>query len=187
MVGLLMGSGGILFCIHSLPLHPSDLRHFELRSAQLVTLRGQIETTPKRQVRPGSAGSKIWFETDIEASALFGTEGWQPAFGKVRVRTLGIPISKITKGAFASIQGILKRPLPPWSPTAHAAPDFLQRKGIYTIMEIDSVQNWQILSTSKPGWQHVFEVLQKRAKTQLAVGLPIEDDVLALQRVMVLG
>lgn len=113
MVGLLMGSGGILFCIHSLPLHPSDLRHFELRNAQLVTLRGQIEATPKRHIRSDPAGSKIWFETDIEASAFFGTEGWQPAFGKVRVRTLGIPISKITKGAFASIQGILKRPLPP--------------------------------------------------------------------------
>ena len=187
MAGLLMGSGGILFCIHSLPLHPSDLRHFELRNAQQVTLRGQIEATPKRHIRSDPAGSKIWFETDMEASALFGTEGWQPAFGKVRVRTLGIPTSKITKGAFASIQGMLKRPLPPWGPTAQAAPDFLQRKGIYTIMEIDSVQNWQILSTSNPGWQHVFEILQKNAENQLAVGLPIEDDVLALQRAMVLG
>ena len=54
-------------------------------------------------------------------------------------------------------------------------------------MEIDSVQNWQILSTSNPGWQHVFEILQKNAENQLAVGLPIEDDVLALQRAMVLG
>ena len=97
MAGLLMGSGGILFCIHSLPLHPSDLRHFELRNAQQVTLRGQIEATPKRRIRSDPAGSKIWFETDMEASALFGTEGWQPAFGKVRVRTLGIPTSKITK------------------------------------------------------------------------------------------
>ena len=81
---LLMGSGGILFCIHSLPLHPSDLRHFELRNAQQVTLRGQIEATPKRHIRSDPAGSKIWFETDMEASALFGTEGWQPGFGKVR-------------------------------------------------------------------------------------------------------
>lgn|GEM_PF-3206288 len=65
-----MGSGGILFCIHSLPLHPSDLRHFELRNAQLVTLRGQIEATPKCHIRSDPAGSKIWFETDMEASAI---------------------------------------------------------------------------------------------------------------------
>ena len=51
---------------------------------------------------------------------------------------------------------MLKRPLTPWSPTAHAAHKFLKHKGIYTIMEIDSVQNWQILSTSNPGWQHVL-------------------------------
>ena len=161
MAGLLMGSGGILFYIHSLLLHPSDLRHFELRNAQLVTLRRQIEATPKHHIRSDPAGSKIWFGTDMQASAIFGTEGWQPAFGKVRVRTLGIPISKITKGAFAYIQGMLKRPLTPWGPTAHATHESVQGKGIYTIMEIDSVQNWQILSASNPGWQHVFEILHR--------------------------
>ena len=97
MTGLLMGSGGILFCIHSLLLHPSDVRHFELRNARLVTLRRQIEAAPKRHIRSDPAGSKIWFGTDMEESAIFGTEGWLPAFGKVRVRTLGISISKITK------------------------------------------------------------------------------------------
>ena len=183
MAGLLMGSGGILFCIHSLPLHPSDLRHFELRNAQQVTLRGQIEATPKRHIRSDPAGSKIWFETDMRQapfSALkvgswylvkFGSELWVFPLQKspkelcLHPRNAQTPFTTLGPHGPSSAR---------FSPTC----GYLYDHGNRFSPELANPFYIQ------PGWQHVFEILQKNAENQLAVGLPIEDDVLALQRAM---
>ena len=57
MAGLLMGSGGILFCIHSLPLHQAIcvILSFEMLNRFLRANRDY----PKRHIRSDSAGSRF--------------------------------------------------------------------------------------------------------------------------------
>jgi competence protein ComEC len=165
---------------------PYDLRSLLDQRPAIVAVRGRIEQEPSQRIvlRNGVERSHTLAVVAVDAVKL-QSGVWQPAFGQVMSRTTGVLPQEFVEGQNVEINGVAARPLPPVADGLFDYGRYLNLRGIYYELKVDSIDDWKPAGALIPA--PISERFRTWAQRTLARGLPTPDESLRLQWAMLLG
>lgn len=172
---------------HTAIVAPDDLRATETAAAEIVTIRGSLAETPGQRVFMLGEQEAWHTLARVNVTGLRKHAGWQPASGKIVVTTPGLLPELFFAGRNVEITGVLA---PPAFPVAEGLFDWrtcLRREGIYFQLKTESSNDWAISPDSVTARPPLADRFRKWAGQALAIGLPVEDETLRLERALTLG
>ena len=167
-------------------ISPHDLRICQNSAAEIVTVRGVLLETPTQRVYVRDEHETWRTMARVQVTSQRRQADWRPAFGNVVVVNPGRLPENYFAGQPVEITGVLA---PPPGPLAEGLFDFqtyLRRQGIYFQLKTESSNDWRVLASAA-----VTAPLPDRfrawAGRALALGLPVADESLQLERALTLG
>lgn len=183
---LLFFAGWINLVSRTAVISPNDLRVCQNGAAEIVSVRGVLIETPTQRVYVHDERETWRTMARVQVTGLQQHDHWRPAFGNVVVVNPGRLPENCFAGQTVEITGVLA---PPPGPLAEGLFDFqtyLRRQGIYFQLKTESSNDWRV-----PAPAAVTAPLPDRfrawAGQALALGLPVKDESLQLERALTLG
>ena len=171
---------------HTAVISPDDLRRTQGSAPEIVTVCGKLTETPSQRVFVRDE-EKTWRTiARVKLSSVSRHDVWQPAFGQVAVMVAGILSEQFFDGQPVEITGVLA---PPPLPLADGLFDFrtyLQRQEIYFQLKTESSNDWRVVEPVKTT-APLADRFRVWARQALALGIPVEDESLKLERALTLG
>jgi competence protein ComEC len=167
-------------------ISPHDLRVIATNSAEIVTIRGTLLETPGQRVFMRGEEESWHSLARVKVSALRRKDQWQPAFGKIIVTVPGILPEYFFKGQNVEVTGVLA---PPSGPIAEGLFDwqsYLRRQEIYFQIKTEGSNDWKMVSPVKLT-APIADRFRVWAAKAIAIGIPVEDESLRLERALTLG
>ena len=167
-------------------ISPDDLRHTLGDAPQIVSVRGTLTETPSQRVLVRGEEENWRTLARVKVTNLRRHDSWQPALGPIAVTMPGILPESFFAGQTVEITGVVS---PPPLPLAEGLFDFrtyLRRQGIYFQLQTESSNDWQIVEPVQTVMP-VADRFRKWARHALAIGIPVEDESLNLERALTLG
>ncbi len=167
-------------------ISPHDLRIIQKDAAEIVSVRGTLIETPTQRVYVRDEQESWRTMARVKVTGLRTGGVWQPAFGKIVVVNAGVLPGNYFDGRLVEITGVLA---PPPGPLAEGLFDFrtyLRRQEIYFQFKTESSNDWRVLepaSVTAP----LADRFRAWARQALALGMPVEDESLQLERALTLG
>ncbi|MBI4660045.1 MAG: ComEC/Rec2 family competence protein [Verrucomicrobia bacterium] len=179
-------------CVHSTSrtaiLSPQDLRLLLGEKAEFVTVRGILSERPVERVYDSGSEPNWRTIAKVDVNELHFAKEWRPAVGRVAVSTPGLLGAQFFTRQRVEISGTLR---PPKERVAQGMFDYrayLSRLGIYYQLIVETTNDWRALTIenarARPPLADRFIAW---AQTNLAKGLPCEDEPLRLLWAMALG
>ena len=168
-------------------LAPDDLRTL-LGGVELVTVRGRLIETPTQRIYEQNDQVVQHTLAKIGATSLRRNSEWEHAFGSVAVSTQGVLGTNFFAGQIVEVVGVIRSPKGPAAEGLFDYRTYLRRLGIYHQLQVESTNDWQIVSTDlSPRTRPMADRFRDWAKATLQRGLPAEDEPLQLTWAMALG
>ena len=171
---------------HTAVISPHDLRRIQGSAPEIVSLRGTLTETPSQRVFVRDEKETWHTLARVKVSSVSRHDLWQPAFGQVAVTVAGILPEPFFDGQAVEITGVLA---PPPLPLADGLFDFrtyLQRQEIYFQLKTESSNDWRVMEPAKFSVP-LADRFRVWARQALAIGMPVEDESLKLERALTLG
>jgi ComEC/Rec2-related protein len=186
LLAFLVGWTGMVGCTAS--LSPHDLRQVIATEAEWVTIRGRLVDTPSERIASHLGAETTNTLAEIRVEGLRRGAVWEPAFGRVAVRTRGALPPEFFAGQTVATTGVLKPPPAARVPGLFDYRRYLARRGVYFELEVSGAMDWR-LAESPDGMVRppLADRFRSWAQRTLARGLPEEDESLRLNWAMVLG
>ena len=183
---LLALTGWTNLIIHTAIISPNDLRVTMGNQAAIVSLRGTLLETPKLKISGRENQTVEHSLAQIRVVELRLGENWQPATGVIIATTPSVLPGNFFTGQPVEISGVLAQPPAPLAEGLFDYRDYLQTRGIFYELKINSTNDWQLRPPilSKPPLTDRF---LNWSKYELALGLPVRDESLQLLWAMTLG
>ncbi|NGO38581.1 DUF4131 domain-containing protein [Limisphaera ngatamarikiensis] len=164
---------------------PVDLRHVVGdRVPALVTLQGRLLETPVVRMRVRDEETSLRTLARLEVTALYRSDRWEAARGRVLVMTSGELPAGFHEGQPVEVQGVLDEPPSAVAPGLFDFRRWLAWRGVYYQLRAAGVSDWRLLGPEVPvPWTDRFGAWATR---RLQVGLP-RDAAVDLLRAMTLG
>ena len=190
---LLLIAGWTNYTVNTAVISPHDLRTTLGDQPAIVTVRGQMVTSPRLAVLDRD-GQKIWHSlTPVQVHEIrprpnssVPPANFQPADGQILVTTPSILPTNYFAGQTVEISGLIARPQRPVAPGLFDYQDYLATHGIYYQLKVEAPADWSLRSppdTPLP----VSDRFLAWSQTTLALGLPEQDEPLELLWAMTLG
>jgi ComEC/Rec2-related protein len=183
---LLVLAGWINLLLHTDVLSPRDLRLLAGQEPAIASVCGTLVETPHLKLVERDQQELVHSLAEVKVSALRLADDWQPAFGEILVATPEDPTPQFFGGQSVEISGVIAPPSGPLAEGLFDYRDFLQTRGIYYELKVDSTNDWQLGVKPKPD-APLTDRFMSWAKRTLALGLPAEDEPLRLLWAMTLG
>jgi len=184
------------------PLH---LRRLVLRVPQHLILRGVIRSDPAlraagennppslklRRTSPPSrregteSAPTVLADFEIEVSAVRFLTTWEPARGRVMVRSRETVPTPLEFGQEIEVDGVLSEPNLARNFGIFDYAAYLRRKGIQHVLRATDVDSVRVLGPAK-GWGWIF-ALRKKLSERLTLGIEKDDLAVGIIRGMLLG
>ena len=169
-------------------LSPHDLRRVVAAEAEWVTVLGQLVDTPSGRVNSHNDPPSTNTLAEVRVERLKRGETWEPAFGRVAVRTRGALGPDFWAGRAVAITGVLRPPEPAAAEGLFDYRRYLARRGIHFELQVGAGQDWRIVDRpDRAAVPPIADRFRTWAQRTLARGLPEEDAALRLNWAMVLG
>jgi len=167
-------------------LSPIDLRALLPDHATLVAVRGHLAETPAERLMSRDGVEKSHTIAVIEVDSIRTARGgWQPAFGCVMSKTSGTLPAPFVRGQPVEVTGAALQPQPPMAPGLFDYARYLNSRGIYFELKVDSPAEWQL--AGRAVGTPLADRFRAWGRRTLARGLPEMDESLRLQWAMLLG
>ncbi len=187
LLGLLLAlAGWTNLLLHTAVLSPNDLRLLAGREPAIAAVRGTLTETPRLKLVDQHHQEMVHSLAEVKVSAVRLADDWQPAFGEILVATPDAPGPQFFGGQSVEISGVIAPPTPPLAEGLFDYRDYLQTRGIYYELKVESTNDWQLGLAPKPV-APLTDRFMAWAKRTLALGLPVEDEPLRLLWAMTLG
>ncbi len=174
------------FATRTAIISPNDIRTIIGNEPAIVTVRGQLKTTPRLKISERH-GEEFWRNVaTIEVQEISKNETFFPATGEVLVTTPGILAANFFAGQPIEIIGVLARPPTPIAAGLFDFQNYLAARGIFYQLKTEGTNDWKILEPQRKSPPLTDRFLNWSQQT-LAVGLPNEDEPLRLLWAMTLG
>ena len=186
---LLLMAGWTNLVFHTAVLSPNDLRSFVKNEPVLAEVRGKIVETPRLKIieRRNQELEHSLAVVQVSALCLEGSADrlWLPTDGKIMVATPGALATNFFAGQNVEVSGVIAAPPLPPAEGLFDYRDYLQTRGIYFELKVQSAGDWRLGSpaVSSPTLADRFLNWSRRT---LAMGLPSEDESLRLLWAMTL-
>jgi hypothetical protein len=150
-------------------------------------VRGVLDRNAATENRPNATAGNRTFARASPRHEIRRDENWQPALGEIIVST---PNRRLPENFLpdnpSKFPASSRGPPPPLAEGLFDYRDYLQTRGIYYQLKTESTNDWQIARTTifPPPLTDRF---LNWSKQTLALGLPVEDEPLALLWAMTLG
>ena len=171
---------------HTAVISPDDLRRTQGDSPEIVSVRGTLTETPSQRLFVRDEEETWRTIARVKLSSVSRHGVWQPAFGQIAVTVAGILPEQLFDGQTVEITGVLS---PPPLPLADGLFDFrtyLQRQEIYFQLKTESSNDWRVVEPIKTKVP-LADRFRAWARKALAIGMPVEDESLKLERALTLG
>ncbi len=183
---LLILVGWTNLCLHTAVLSPYDLRLLAGQEPAIASVRGTLVETPRLKLVDRDQQELVHSLGELKVTALRLTDDWQPAFGNILVATPEAPGPQFFGGQSVEISGVIAPPAPPLAEGLFDYRDYLETRGIYYELKVDSTNDWQ-LGMAPRSSAPLTDRFMAWARRTLALGLPAEDEPLRLLWAMTLG
>ena len=183
---LLMLVGWTNLVLHTAVISPNDLRSLAGSEPALAAIRGKLVETPRLKIIERGDRETEHSLAEVEVTGLELNETWQPAVGKIMVSTPGTPATNFFRGQSVEVSGVIAPPSPPLAEGLFDYRDYLQTRGIYYELKVQSTNDWQLCTPILPH-PPLSDRFLNWARHTLALGLPVEDEPLRLLWAMTLG
>jgi competence protein ComEC len=183
-LALMAGWTGLV--CHTSILSPLDLRAFSGSNPVLVTVRGQLEETPRRKLLLRN-DQELWrTQAELKITSIRLGTNWQAAAGKIMTLNAGLLPALFFAGQQVEVSGVLAPPPGPLAEGLFDYRNYLRRRGIYYQLKTESATDWQRLDPVKKS-PPLSDRFLDWARVALARGLPAEDEALRLEFALTLG
>ena len=183
---LLALAGWTNLLVHTAVLSPHDLRLLAGREPAIASVRATLVETPRLKLVDRDQLETVHSLAVVKVTALRLADDWQPAFGEILVATPEDPGPQFFGGQSVEISGVIAPPAPPLAEGLFDYRDYLQTRGVYYELKVDSTNDWQLGMAPKSN-APLTDRFMSWAKRTLALGLPTEDEPLRLLWAMTLG
>jgi competence protein ComEC len=167
-------------------ISPHDVRTVLQRDAEIVSIRGRLLEMPTEKIfqRRGTPVSHTLALLEVQHVSR-APGAWEPAFGTVMSRTVGVLGPEFVPGQVVEVSGVAARPEPPIAPGLFDYARYLELRGIYHELKVARPDDWRTYGPliSRP----VSVRFREWAQRTLARGIPEHDESLRLQWAMLLG
>ena len=184
---LLFLSGCANQLLHTAVISPLDLRRLPVASQPAeVTVRGVLVESPRERVSDFDDEMAWRTLAMVRVEALKSRHSdWEPAFGVVAATARARLPGLWQAGQRVEIRGVLAEPLQPIAEGLFDYRAYLRRHGVYYQLAVRSAEDWQAVPpVLEPSLTMRFTTW---AKSNLARGIPVQDEPLRLLWAMVLG
>lgn len=147
---LLMLVGWTNLLLHTAVISPNDLRSLAGTEPALAAIRGKLVETPRLKIIERGDLETEHSLAEVEVTGLELNESWQPAFGKIMVSTPGTPATNFFRGQSVEVSGVIAPPSPPLAEGLFDYRDYLQTRGIYYELKVQSTNDWQLCAPILP-------------------------------------
>jgi len=169
-------------------LSQHDLRRIVGEQIEYVTVRGTLLETPTQRLYE-SGEKELWRSlARVRVTELRRGTNHLPAFGSVAASTPHLLDASFFKGQTVEVTGVIHPPKGPVAEGLFNYRAYLARHGIYHQLDVESTNDWQIVSSrNSPRAPPFSDRFRDWAQRTLARGLPSEDESLRLVWAMALG
>lgn len=186
---LFMMAGWINLTRQQAVLSPVDLRRVVGTNVWLAEIEGRLATSPEERVSVRDAEESWRTLAVVDVNAVRErSQDWQPAVGRVAVKTGGLVDPGFSRGRRVRIFGMLRTPRQAAAPGLFDHRAHLRWKGIHYELEARQPEDW---TSAEPGGAPAHPAWSDRfvdwARRTLSRGLPAEDEALRLLWAMNLG
>jgi len=169
-------------------LSPYDLRRIVGEQIEYVTLRGTLLETPTQRLYERDEKESWRSLSRMRVTELRRGTNNLPAFGSVAASTPRLLDASFFKGQTVEVTGVIRPPKGPAAEGLFNYRAYLGRHGIYHQLDVESTNDWQIVSApTSPRGPPFSDRFRDWAQRTLARGLPLEDESLRLVWAMALG
>ncbi len=183
---LLALAGWTNLWLHTAILSPHDLRLLAGQEPAIAAVRGTLTETPRLKLVERDQPEMVHSLAEVKVTALRLGDDWQPALGQILVATPEAPGPQFFGGQSVEISGVMAPPAPPLAEGLFDYRDYLQTRGIYYQLKVESTNDWHLGLAAKT-IAPLTDRFMAWAKRTLALGLPVEDELLRLLWAMTLG
>jgi competence protein ComEC len=182
---LVMLVGWINFDQRKAVLSDYDLRNLLVQPDHLF-VRGQLRDRPQVHTRVinGRQVQSSIAQIDVSATSTNGAV-WQPAIGRILVRTTGALPHDYFGGQTVEAQGDIGPPELPVAEGLFNYSEYLQSQGIYYELRARDPADWRIIDS--PARPRLLARFREWGCGTLALGLPAVDQTLLLEWALTLG
>jgi competence protein ComEC len=185
---LVLLTGWINCVTHTAILSPRDLRILIGENTEYLTLRGELCETPIQRLVERDHQPATRSVARIQVKAFRRKSDWEPACGQVAVSTPGLLNPRFFAGQEVEITGVLRSPKGPAAEGLFDYRTYLWSQNIYYQLAAESTNEWSLVQTRDISFALSFsDRFLRWARTNLAKGLPGEDESLRLLWAMTLG
>ncbi|MFO1478022.1 MAG: ComEC/Rec2 family competence protein [Verrucomicrobiota bacterium] len=164
---------------------PWDVRRSFDEEPAIVEVRGRLCGSPRRTRVEGDSPGPGATIVEMDLDEIGREAHWQPARGRVLVRSRGLLGEGFVAGSRCEVSGVLGPPPGPLAPGLFDFRGWLARREVYYQLRCGEA-DWRLLdsvSRERP-WGDRF---RDWARGALAKGLPVEDENLHLEWALTLG
>jgi len=183
---LLALAGWTNLVFHTATIAPDDLRVLAGKEPALAAIRGSLIEAPRLKLIDRHNQETEHFIAEVKVTQLKLQDDWQAAFGTIMVATPDAPGTNFFGGQTVEISGVLAPPPFPLAEGLFDYRDYLQTRGIYYELKVDSIHDWQVGEPAR-ATPPLTDRFMDWAKRTLKRGLPVEDEPLRLLWAMTLG
>ncbi len=183
---LLLAAGWTNFAVRTAVVSPADLRVLLGGEPAVATVRGVLAETPRLKISERDGREKWRSVARVRVGELRREGDFQPAAGEVVVSTPAVLGPEYFAGQRVEVAGVAAQPPLPVAEGLFDFRDYLETRGIYYQVRVESTNDWKILEPRR-GKAPLTDRFLNWSRGTLALGLPAEDEPLRLLWAMTLG